>query len=521
MKKWFAFLLVVTLVLTCLPATGLADDVKTITAWGSFTFNDQTGLTSYSDQLLWKEVEKRLGVKVEWETVSSADKQSKFSLMMAGGTLPDFLVDMEPLTWEEFGRMGALIPLNDYINAEKMPNFSKILEGEKAVMASITSADGNVYFLPRVMPAATGYWNGQFIRQDLLDAVNMPVPTTTQELYDVLKAIKEQVPECTAPIAMNMSEVKTLVWAWGVGARGNGTTTPDDAYVTSEGTLAYGPVQDDYREALKYLHTLYAEGLLTPDWNSIDTDAKRTNIMTRASAMCQGSFSGLMSAWNGLLAADGQGEQLVPIPPLVGTNGKQAYQGHHTSIDAYYGLAVSSQCQDVDTVISVADYLYGDEGRELVYYGVEGETYTKDAEGNYAFTEQVTSSDLGVMLYLNNYSCNTSTYPSYMITDFYRATLSTAAAAGNAVQTEIGTANDIRMPSLRYTETEIAEVNAICVDLNAYVDEHFSLFVNGDLDIEDDAVWQTYLDGFNGLRLDELMGYHNDAYVRWQSVAGK
>ena len=106
-----------------------------------------------------------------------------------------------------------------------------------------------------------------------------------------------------------------------------------------------------------------------------------------------------------------------------------------------------------------------------------------------------------------------------MITEFYRATLSPAAAAGNAVQTEIGTANDIRMPSVRYTEAEIAEVNAICVDLNAYLDEHFSMFVNGDLDIEDDAVWQKYIDGFNGLRLEELMGYHNDAYTRWLAAA--
>ena len=521
MKKWLAFALTLALVLTCLPAMVLAEDVKTVTAWGAYTFNDQTGLTSYGEQLLWKEVERRLGVKVEWETVSAADKQTKFSLMMAGGNLPDFLVDMDPLTWEEFGRMGALIPLNDYINEDKMPNFSKIIETDPGIKASITSADGNIYFLPRAMPAATGYWNGTFIRQDLLDAVDMAVPTTTEEFYNVLKAIKEQVPECTAPIAMNMTEIKSLVWAWGVGARGTGTATADDTYVTAEGTLAYGPIQEDYREALKYIHRLYKEGLLTPDWNAIDTNTKRTNIMTKASAVCAGSFSGVMSTWNSLLAADGQGEQLVPIAPLVGANGKQAWQGHHTSIDVSYGLAISSMCEDVDTVISVVDYLYGDEGRELVYYGVEGETYTKDAEGNYAFTEKVVSSELGVLTYLNNYSANTSCYPTCMITEFYRATLSPAAADGNVVQTQIGTANDIRMPSCRYTEAEIAEVNAICVDLNAYVDEHFSLFVNGDLDVEDDVVWQKYIDGFGGLRLEELMGYHNDAYTRWLAATAQ
>ncbi len=518
MKKLISMILALLMALGCMSGAALADETKTITGWGSFTFNDQTGLTSYSEQLAWQEVEARLGIKVDWTTVSS-DKQTQFSLMMAGGELPDLIIDMDPLTYEEFGRLGALIPLNDYINEEKMPNLSKLIADDPAVIASITSADGNVYFLPRIMAAPTRYWNGLFIREDYLEKVGMAMPTTTEEFYDVLVAIKEQIPECTAPIAMNMADLKTLLNSWEVGSRCTGTSTADDTFVKN-GTLAYGPTEESYREALKYINKLYEEGLLTPDWNSIDTKTKRTNIVTGVSAVCQGSFSGVMSSWNNLLVADGQSEALAAVNPLVGPEGGQAWQGHHTSIDLSYGAAITSTCEDVDTVIAVLDYLYSDEGRELIYWGVEGKTFVKAEDGSYQFTEEANSSELGVMLYLNNYSANTSCYPTAMITEFYHATLSDKAAAGNLAITEIGEANDIRMPSLRYTEAEIAEVNAICVDLNAYVDEHFALFVNGTLDIEDDAAWQTYLDGFNGLRLDELMGYHNDAYTRWKEAAG-
>ena len=520
MKKWLAFALALMMALTCIPAMTLAEDVKTLRGWGAFTFNDQTGLTSYSQQYAWQEVENRLGIKVDWETVSASDKQTKFSLMMAGGNLPDIIMDMDPLTWEEFGRMGALIALNDYINEEKMPNLTRIIAEDPAVLASITSADGNIYFFPRVMPAPTRYWEGTFIRQDYLDKVGMQVPTTTDELYTVLKAIKDQIPECTAPAAMNMASVKTLVWAWGVGSRGTGLTTPDDAYINDNDEIAYGPIQDEYRDALRFINKLYEEGLLTPDWNSIGGNDIRTNIVTGVSAMCNGSFSGVMSTYNSLLIADGQGEQLVPVLPLIGPNGKQAWQGHNTSIDVSYGITISSACADVDTAVALIDYLYSDEGRELIYWGVEGKTFTKDAEGHYSFTEEVTSSELGTLIYLNNYSANTSCYPTQMITEFYHATLSEKAAEGNLATTAIGEANDIRMPSMRYTEDEIAEVNAICVDLNAYVDEHFSLFVNGELDVDDDAVWQTYIDGFDGLRLDELLGYHTTAYARWKAAAG-
>lgn len=108
----------------------------------------------------------------------------------------------------------------------------------------------------------------------------------------------------------------------------------------------------------------------------------------------------------------------------------------------------------------------------------------------------------------------------YQTVDFYHSTLSAKAAEGNVKLTALGEANDLRMPSLRYTEEEIAEVNTILVDLNAYVDEWFALFVNGTRDVADDATWQEYLNGFNGRRLDELMGYYNAAYARWTAAAG-
>ena len=84
---------------------------------------------------------------------------------------------------------------------------------------------------------------------------------------------------------------------------------------------------------------------LHPDWNALTNDQVRTNIISGASAMCQGSFSGIMSTYNGLLTADGQGEALACIAPLTGPQGDQAWQGHHTSIDVSYGcLLYTSRC---------------------------------------------------------------------------------------------------------------------------------------------------------------------------------
>lgn len=519
MKKLLAMLLTLALLLGCAGGV-LADDVKTVKGWGAFSFNDQTGLTSYSQQLIWQEVEKRLGVKVDWTTVSANDKTTMFSLTMADpANLPDFFTDMNPLNYEEFGRLGALAALNDYITPEKMPNLCALIEQDPAVLASITSADGNIYFFPRIMVAPTRYWNGLFIREDFLKEVGKEIPTTTEEFYEACKAIKEGIDTIEYPIAMNQEGLKSLVWSWDIGARGTGCSTTDDTYV-KDGKLAYGPTDEKYREALTWLNKLYAEGLITPDWNSITGNDIRTDIVTKTAAVCSGSFSGVMSTYNSLLVTDGQGEALTYINPMKGPEGAYAWQGHHTAIDLGVAGAMSSTCSDVDSVLKVVDYLYGDEGRELVYWGVEGETFDI-VDGKHVFTDKVTSSELGTMLYLNNYSNNTSWYPSAMITEFYHATLSEKAAQGNLEITALGEAHDIRMPALRYSEEEITEVNTILVDLNNYVDEWFALFVNGTRDIADDAAWQEYLKGFDGLRLEELMGYYEAAYERWQEIANK
>ncbi|MBR4441884.1 MAG: extracellular solute-binding protein [Clostridia bacterium] len=518
MKKLLAVILSLAIVLSLGAGMALADDAKTIAAWGAFTFSDQTGITSYSEQYLWQAVEERLGIKVDWTTVPSSDKKTMFSLVMADPSqLPDMLVDMDPLTWEEFGRIGALQALNDYITPELMPNLCALIAQDPEIKAAITSADGNIYFFPRIMEAPTRYWNGYFIREDFLAECGLEVPTTTQEFYDACAAIKEKIDTVDYPISMNADQLKNFVYSWDTGARGVGLDSTGDAYITEAGDIAYGPIQDSYREALVFLRSLNADGLLNPDWNSLSGGDIRTDIVSKTAAVCAGSFSGVMSTYNGLLIADGQGEALTYMEPLYGPEGKRAWQSHHTAIDVSYGGAISSTCSDVESVLKVFDYLYSDEGRETVYWGVEGKTFNM-VDGKHVFTDDVTSSDLGVLSYLNNYSGNTSCYPSAMITEFYRATLSDKAGLGNAAITEIGQAHDIRMPALRYTEDEITEVNTILVDLNAYVDEWFALFINGTKDVSSDADWEEYKAGFGGLRLEELMGYYEKAYARFNEV---
>ena len=100
MKRILAMALTLMLALSLCVGFATAEG-QTIKGWGAFNFNDQTGITSYSQQYLWQEVASRLGITVEWETVSENEKTTLFSLMMAdAANLPDMVVDMSPLYYD-------------------------------------------------------------------------------------------------------------------------------------------------------------------------------------------------------------------------------------------------------------------------------------------------------------------------------------------------------------------------------------------------------------------------------------
>lgn len=83
-----------------------------------------------SEKPLVQQMNEAMGVTIEWNCVSGDTLTEKKNLILnAGSDLPDALMaasltDSELLT---YGGNGLLIPLEDYINEETMPNLMKIV----------------------------------------------------------------------------------------------------------------------------------------------------------------------------------------------------------------------------------------------------------------------------------------------------------------------------------------------------------------------------------------------------------
>ena len=155
-----------------------------------------------SEKPLVKQLNEAMGVTIEWNCVSGDTLTEKKNLILnAGDDLPDALMaaqmtDSELITG---GSSGLLIPLEGYINEETMPNLMKIVEKRPNMLATCTMPDGHIYGLPSISEMGFEYKDGntyyigaipQFtaINTKWLEAVNMEMPTTVDELHDVLVA---------------------------------------------------------------------------------------------------------------------------------------------------------------------------------------------------------------------------------------------------------------------------------------------------------------------------------------------
>lgn len=508
MKKLIALVLAVVLLSIC-GAPAMA--TETLKGWGAYAFDPSTGLTSYKEQIYWKAVEEKFDVDIEWEIASTASGAhiTQFGLIMASGNLPDFFTGYNKmLSLEEYGRMGAIMDVSPLIEGGHMPNLSAILEEYPDVRASITSADGAIYIIPRVMiDYETRAWPGFNIRGDILEELNMSAPTTTDELYEVLKAMKN-IDGVVYPFC---GDYRPLFYAFGVAVRATGNNADADIFV-EDGQIKFAPWDVRYKAALEYLSKLASEGLIASTYDQI------ADMTSGASMMTFGSFAGCLDRINGLFEAEIGKRPLIALDYFTGPEGYKGNASVHRAIDSNWCSGISTACKNPELAAQILDYALGKEGGDILFYGIEGVDYTRDENGEVIRSEEAMNSPLGILTWSNNYVGNYSCLSSAYTAEAYQSTLTAEARRGNDMATATTAADPSVAPIMRYTADEIAAVNEICLDLNTYVDENMTAFVFGTRSLSE---WDDYVAGFETLRVNELLTILNAAYGRYIEAAGK
>jgi putative aldouronate transport system substrate-binding protein len=468
--------------------------------------------------------EEQTGVKVEF-TVASGTQQDitqALNLMLASGDYPDVILNSGVTTSQLalYGAQGIFLSLNDLIEKVGVET-KRLFENYPQAKQVSTAPDGNIYALPEVnvcyhCSLAAKMW----IYQPWLDKLGLEMPTTTEEFKTVLQAFKTQdpngngqadeIPLATTPLGWN-SRIDIYLGSAFI-------TNPDTRRYLNDDVVDVTFNKPEYREALRYLNSLYAEGLLAPE--SLTQDQDGLDRMLRSEEVTVGAVpQGWMSAFVDTIGKEGSRfNEYVTLPPLTGPAGhrEMPYYGYQV----YPGKCViTAAAQDPELALRWCDAMGNEEVQLHAYLGVEGEDWrwaTPDEVGiNGKPAWYVPLTQWGTVQ--NKQWSQTNL--SYRTDDFRLGEKRQSDGdlevwlyeQSKKIEPYAQSIEEV-VPPLYFTAEQAQELADLEATITRFVDESMSRFINGDDNINDDAAWQTYLDTLEQMGLPRMLEIYQAAY---------
>ncbi|MDD4011916.1 MAG: extracellular solute-binding protein [Sphaerochaetaceae bacterium] len=501
-------------------------------------------VADWETNLMTKLIEEKFNVNLDFITFPSKEIGTKLNLMaMDGGKgMPDIILhaakDNEISSWSS---MGVIIPLTEYFEDDTLA--ANIQEAWDRIgfdyRGQVTSPDGEIYTIPSFNQS---YGNEQpmkiWLYKPFLDALGLEVPTTTEELREVLKAVvngdpngngkKDEIGISGTSIGLNFASSPS---GWFEAIMNSFVYAGGDQFLTVEnGKLGAAYTTEEWKEGLAYLRSLMAEGLL------------QDNILTQDNS----SFKALINSEDPVIfmkvwyTAEGDIDksriarysEYVGVTPFYGPEGKH-YMTYRQTV-ASPRLLVSSNCKYPALAFAIGDYLSSEEMSIITRWGERGVDWdyvtdmadTSAYDGMYekvGFDKYIVCYDDASFWssgnpqnkswrqqgpYVRQYAiANGQSNVKGSIKDYqyalaeYQYTLQN----GDSKPEEI-------IPKLVYTDEENSQINEIKLTLKTYVDEYASQVIDGQKDL--DATWAEFQSEIKKIGLDTYLSVSQNVYDR-------
>jgi putative aldouronate transport system substrate-binding protein len=215
-------------------------------------------------------MEKKTGVHIKWELVPQSGVDEKRRLILASGDYPDVFYGVN-LTRDElltYGGQGALIRLNDLIDKHGF-EVLRCFKEYPSLKSFITAPDGGIYSLFYINECyhcsmSMKMWIQRFWLKDL----GLKMPETTDDFARALRAFKDRDPNKNGkkdeiPLS---GAVKNSWWGDPYNFLLNAFIYNDGGQrlLLKSGVVDFAANKGEWRDGLRYIRGLYAEGLIDP-----------------------------------------------------------------------------------------------------------------------------------------------------------------------------------------------------------------------------------------------------------------
>lgn len=542
MKKLLSLICALAMLL-CIMPTSLAETTEEPVEITYFRQELGRNSVAYFNDTAWvKELEKRLNIKLNIiGPATSDDYNTAVNIMLVSEDYPDMLY----FDWNQYSggasaavEDGIILPISEIPEyKEKVPNWFNLLAENDEVRRAVTLDDGSVvsfcHYEPDIRRSA--YW-GYAIRKDWLDRLNLEVPTTIDELYTVLTAFKEQDangngdPNDEIPLtscnwwgnAHPMMDTMTAAFSLKVNTMYRDPQT---------GKVTYWTEYNDGKNFTDYVTTMrkwYEEGLIDAEYVSQNYDSCTAKITGDKAGMffCfPDSVINYKASLQTTLTNAGYGDpdkvMIYGLVPMKGVDGVPYTYDNDNAMVSFAGAnqptvitTAAVKNGTVDKCLELINYLYSEEGSELINWGIEGVSYTKDADGKHHWTELVTNDpDYSLSDAVFKYALPTmGSWPKAMS---YEAWGSMNLIDPDAIVLHNNYAQadtSLLLPGFSMTAEEQETYNLIMTDVNTAVSEVYLAVITGNRPVED---IQKLFDQVEGMGIQDAIKCYQDAYDRY------
>ena len=326
---------------------------------------------NYYTQWVQQEFGEKYNVDVEYVAISRSNEVTDYMQMIAAGTAPDIIMHYDMPQAVSYYDEGAMQDIDYDELAFYAPTYWAKMQ--ETIETYGTIDDHQAFIFAERDPY---YYNWvTLIRKDWCDQVGMEVPTTWEELQEVLAAWQE------AGLGTYNHELIigsfTYFYPW----IEEGTTDEELALYLDLNVAPFTwSATENY---LRAFNEMYNAGTLDPNFYLTTDDAMEKGKFV--SGEC-GTYSFYMSngtdVFTSLLANDPNAEvAILNSTPSIVAEGYTPYYYEYPSFGMIMGINSQSTDEERAAVYMFLEWLSQPENLTYMQYGVEGETYTVGEDG--------------------------------------------------------------------------------------------------------------------------------------------
>jgi ABC-type glycerol-3-phosphate transport system substrate-binding protein len=316
-----------------------------------------------------KELFERANVEIDVQIIPVVDFDATIRTTVAGGNMPDVVWGSGPTNsfWKDMQDQGAFLKINEYLDLFPAVK-AAVPDGIWDMMAD---ENGDIYFIPNLIyPVVPFFIN---YRADIFEQLNIPEPKTIRELEAALEKIRDSGLGITPMTHGNThaywaaKDIGTSfgsVYGWAPSKEDPNKLVPKEA-------------QEEYLNFKFWLQDMKRRGLfdeeagVNPDPAFGETKFKAG----KAAVILGGGMQSLIVD----LRKNVPNADIKIMPPLEGPDGTPG--GTRVVFPQDRGFYINAKSKDkAENFFKFLNWTLTD-GSDFRRYGIEGKTYTVDAQG--------------------------------------------------------------------------------------------------------------------------------------------